>query len=118
MVRAASPLALVDDLVILQGDDRPLIWTLADANGEPVNLAGYTAAAQVRGRANSTTVLHEWSTTDGSAVLSESSVTLKVDDSESWTWHYGVYDLHLTDPLGTTQVIARGTVTVTPAVTR
>lgn len=114
----ASSLVLVDDVVIQQGDDRPLVWTLADQAGAPVDLTGYSALAQVRSRPQSATVWHEWSTTAGNAVLSESSVTLKVNDSESWTWSQGVYDLHLTDPAGTTEVIARGSITVTPAVTR
>lgn len=114
----SKSLVLVDDIVIYQGDDRPLVWTLADDSGDSVNLDGYTALAQVRTRPNAGTVLHEWSTATSRIVLSESRVTLKVDDSEDWTWRAGVYDLHLTDPLGTTQVIARGKITLVPAVTR
>lgn len=111
-------LVLVEDVVIHQGDDRPLVWTLADDSGASVNLDGYTAQAQVRTRPSAGTVLHEWSAVESNIVLSESSVTLKVDDSEDWTWRAGVYDLHLTDPLGTTQVVARGKITLIPAVTR
>jgi hypothetical protein len=113
-----ADLVRVDDLTIQQGDDRPLVWQLADAQGAPVNLSGYSARAQVRARSSSTTVMHEWSTTAGSIVLTESTVTLKVNESETWTWRHGVYDLHLTDPLGATQVIARGGITLTPAITR
>jgi hypothetical protein len=113
-----ADLVRVDDITVQQGDDRPLVWALADAAGAPVNLEGYTAVAQVRARHHSATVMHEWTTADTSAVLSESTITLKVDDSEDWTWHSGVYDLHLTDPLGATQVIARGKITLIPAVTR
>lgn len=113
-----ADLVRVDDLVIQQGDDRPLVWTLADSTGAPVNLDGYTAVAQVRAKPSSSTVLHEWATDDGSAVLSESAVTLKVADSETWTWTRGVYDLHITDPTSSTTVIARGAITLIPAVTR
>jgi|tagenome__1003787_1003787.scaffolds.fasta_scaffold19325816_2 hypothetical protein len=113
-----SPTVLVDDINLLQGDDRPLVWTLADSAGAPVNLDGYTALAQVRAQPQSTTVWHEWSTDDGTAVLADSSISLKVDDSETWTWHSGVYDLHLIDFAGRTEVIARGKITLLPAVTR
>jgi hypothetical protein len=111
-------LVRVDDITIQQGDDRPLVWTLADANGAPVNLDGYTAVAQVRAKPSSSAVLHEWSTTNGKAVLAESTVVLKVDDSETWTWARGVYDLHITDPASRTEVIARGSIALIPAVTR
>jgi hypothetical protein len=113
-----TDLVRVDDITIQQGDDRPLVWTLADAAGAPVNLDGYTAVAQVRSKPSSSTVLHEWSTTNGKAVLADSSVSLKVTDSETWTWHSGVYDLHITDFAGRTEVIARGKVSLIPAVTR
>lgn len=108
-----------DVLVIQQGDDRPITWTLADEAGDPINLDGYTARGQVRRRADATAVLHEWSTAAGTAVLTESSVTLKVDDSESWTWRTGVFDLHMTDPSGRTEVVLPPRpVVLTPTVTR
>lgn len=111
-------LVLVDDVVIQQGDDRPLTWTLTDSAGVSVNLDGYSALAQVRPKPSSSTVLHEWSTTAANAILTESTVVLKVDDSETWTWRTGVYDLHLTGPDERTEVIARGSITLIPAVTR
>jgi hypothetical protein len=113
-----TDLVRVDDLTIHQADDRPLVWTLADVDGASVNLDGYSAVAQVRTKPHATTVLHEWSTPEGNAVLAESAVTLKVDDSETWAWRSGVYDLHITDPSGRTEVIARGKITLIPAVTR
>lgn len=112
-------LVSVDDIVIQQGDDRPLTWTLAGSStGAPVDLAGYSVVAQVRAKPTASTVLHEWSTDAGNAVLSESTVVLKVDDSETWTWSRGVYDIHLTDSSGQTEVVARGAVSLVPAVTR
>lgn len=113
-----AELVLVDKLTIQQGDDRPVTWTLAETSGGEVNLTGYTVLAQVRAQAESSTVLHEWSTELGNAVISGASITLKVDDSENWPWTFGFYDLFLTDPLGFTIVPVRGSVTVIPAVTR
>lgn len=105
-------------LVIVAGDDRPLVWQLRDADGELVNLTGYSARAQVRERTDSPDVLHEWSTSTATAVLGDSTLSLKVTDSDTWTWRRGVYDIRVTDPAGTTEVIDRGPVVITPAVTR
>lgn len=112
-------LVLVDNITIYQGDDEPITWTLTDEQGNPANLAGHSVVAQVRRRRDPTSpVLHEWSAEAGNVVLAGSSVSLKVDDSESWTWSFGFYDLHLTDPVGRVRVPVRGSVTVIPAVTR
>lgn len=108
-----------DNLLIQQGDDRPLVWTLSDSTGAPVNLAGYSAKAQVRERAEPLSpVLHEWSTDDGTAELADSTVSLSLIDSESWTWTRGFYDLHVTDFAGRTEVVVRGSVAVVPGITR
>ena len=72
--------------------------------------------------------IHEWTTDDGSIVLTSaaedghggltaSGLTLRTADSESWAWSHGRYDIHLTDPSGRTQVLARGTVVVDRGVT-
>lgn len=108
-----------DNLVIQQGDDRPFTWTLTDGADNPIaDFTGYIAKAQVRARESDTTVLHEWSTGNGKASLADSSVSLKVDDSETWEWTHGVYDLLVTPPDGVTEVVARGFVVVVPGVTR
>lgn len=108
---------LVDHVHIQQGDDEPLTWSLT-INGAPVDLSGYSVVAQVRRRAEATSpVLNEWSTADGTAELADSTVSLLVDDSESWTWTFGFYDIHVTDFAGRTRVPIRGSMTVIPAVT-
>lgn len=110
--------------VIQQGDDRPAVWNLTNPDGTPANVDGYSARAQVRERAGSDVVLHEWSTGAGTAVFSESTLVLKVDDSENWTWNRGVYDVQIVDPVGATEVIdpppgeRPRSVVVLPAVTR
>lgn len=108
-------------LFIHQGDDQPLVWDLTTSTGQPVNLDGYSAIAQVRRRADpAAPVLHEWSTTAGTAELSsqDSTVSLNVDDSENWTWTRGVYDLHIVDFAGRTKRVDGGSVFVVAAVTR
>jgi hypothetical protein len=109
-------------LVIYQGDDEPITWELASrASGAPVDLSGYSAIAQVREVPDfDSPVLHEWSTTAGNAELStqDSTVSLKVTDSEDWTWRRGYFDLHVIDFAGRSKIVDRGPVVVVPGVTR
>jgi hypothetical protein len=108
-------------LIIYQGDDQPLVWTLTTAAGGPVDLTGYTAFAQVRERAEATSpVLHEWSATQDNVELSvpDSTVSLEVVDSETWTWTSGVYDLHVVDFAGRSQIVDRGPAVLIPVVSR
>lgn len=108
-----------DDLRIYAGDDRPITWPLRAAlGGGPVDLSGYTARAQVRATPDAAAVLYEWSNAHGNVRLTDSSVSLLVDDSDAWTWTDGVYDLHVIDPIGRHEVIAWGRVVVRPGVTR
>jgi len=112
-----AELVLVDKLIIQQGDDRPVTWTLSDRAGPTANLAGYSVLAQVRAEAEPTaTLLHEWSTALGNAVIAGDTVSLEVTNSEDWTWTFGFYDLFLTNPVGFTIVPVRGSITVIPAV--
>lgn len=107
-----------DDLRVYAGDDRPIVWPITDLTGEPADLSGFSVQAQVRASPTTSTVLHEWSTVNGRAEIEGATVRLLVDDSETWTWTRGVYDLHLIDPSNRHEVIAWGRVTVLPGVTR
>lgn len=106
------------DMDIQQGDDRAFTWPVLDAQGQAIDLSGYSVVVQVRPRYRSETVLHEWSTANNRAQLAGGKVSLLVDDSEEWAWSFGVYDIHLTDGDGNTEVLSRGTVRVIPGVTR
>jgi hypothetical protein len=113
-----ADLVVRDNVVITQGDDRPVSWTLTDSTGSAVDLTGYTARAQVRVRPAAPEVLHEWSTEAGTITLTGSTVALSTADSETWTWTRGVYDVHLTDFSGRTEVVVRGSVVLVPGITR
>lgn len=102
------------DVTTIQGDDEPVVWDLTDDDDQPLNTTNWHAYAQVRPTGLSGVVLHDWTTDDASAVLDGSTVALKVDDSESWTWWRGIYRLYLTDPSGKTQIVDRGSWTVIP----
>lgn len=81
--------------------------------------AGWQLKAQVRKTASSADVLHEWSTEAGNAEVTNGVAVLLVspDESASWTWVRGVYDLEATHD-GVTYRLAQGRVTVSTEVTR
>lgn len=107
----------MSDLVIYAGDDRPIQWPLTDTEDRSLDVTGWSARAQVRAYPGAP-VMHEWSTQNGRAVLAAGSVTLLVDDSGSWPWVSGQYDLFLSDPSARAERVDGGRVTVIPAVTR
>lgn len=101
------------------GDDAPRAWELTEADGDALAAGNYGVQAQVRAYYGGP-VLHEWSTTNHRAeIVSTGSglaedplvwwVQLLVDDSRTWTWQRGLFDVYLTDPQGRSQpVIPRG----------
>jgi hypothetical protein len=109
-----------DDLLVPQGTTWRVQWPVQDAAGQPLNLAGYTARAQVREQRDAATTLHEWTTENGGITLADSTVTLIVEPSTStaWTWTFGRYDLELVSSDGSVTRLTQGTVRVDPEVTR
>jgi hypothetical protein len=96
-------------------------WPVSDpATGDPLDMTGWAAKAQVRVSAADTTVLYEWSTDDGNLDLGNGFLTLSVTpaDSLSWDWRRGVYDIFVTNPSNQVALVAEGTAFVDPAVTR
>jgi hypothetical protein len=108
----------VTPITVRRGTTQQFGWPILRA-GQRVPLDGWTVRAQVRATVDSEDVLHEFSTTAGSArtengyVIIESSV-----DSEDWTWENGVYDVHATDPEGHILAVAEGSIRVRRSVTR
>jgi len=105
-----------DDLNIPKGTDWAIEWPVED------DLTGYDVWAQVRASRSSSTVLHEWSTTIGNAEAGDGLVRLSVDHEESaaWEWSGGYYDVLLTSPEGSRELLDRGQgrVRVSTTVTR
>lgn len=110
------------NLVIKQGADLEVrIENVKDANGTLItNWSNYSVKVQIRERAESPTVLHEWSTASGNAAFSGSDIVLSLPNatSASWTWSRGRYDVELTNPTGKVARVAEGHVTVSREVTR
>lgn len=98
-----------------QGDDSPLVFPVL-VSGVAIDATGWSAKAQVRDRASA--VLQTWTTADGSAVCDEDGVSLLMDDSLTWDWTFGRYDVAATSPDGLRRVTAGGRFQVKAAVTR
>jgi hypothetical protein len=91
---------------------------LTDENNDPIDLAAYTANAEIR---------RWYSSTDAAAVFTANTgtntaagvLTLSLSANQTSNLEYGryVYDVKLTDASNTITRIVEGIVTVTPRVT-
>lgn len=114
-------MATVKNLVIDQGTTYSLTITVADANGNEIDLDGYTLRAQLRKSYGSTsytafTVTPAQDTTTG-------ELTISLTDTQTSALKAGryVYDIEIVSPVGDGSVVTRvleGIITVTPEVSR
>jgi len=105
------------DLKIDQGATLALDIECQDDAGRPMDLAGYSAQAQIRHRHDDPEPAAVFT-----AVLDHGAgtVNLKLDAHQSGLLQraYGVWDCELTAPDGTVQRLVEGRVSVSPQVTR
>jgi hypothetical protein len=98
---------------------RTITWK--DADGDPVNVAGYTARMQVRSTAADATVVLELSTTDGRITLGGvlGTITLTVPATAMAAVEAGAYayDLEMVNGSDVTRLLM-GSFTVRAEVTR
>lgn len=114
-------MATVKNLVIDQGTTFSLTITVADANGNEIDLDGYTARAQLRKSYGATsytafTVTVAEDTTTG-------ELTISLTDTQTSALKAGryVYDVEIVAPVADGSPVTRvleGIITVTPEVTR
>lgn len=105
----------VFDLIVDQGSDYELTVPVLDGAGQPLSLASWAAAGQVRASTSSSTILHTLSlTTVGTTVV----LRIPAAASTAWTWRSGRYDVELTGPTGDVIRLLEGLVLVRPQVTR
>jgi len=106
------------NLLIEQGTDYTTTLTVNDADGVPVNLTGYTGAAQIRKHysSNTATTIAVSFSSDRTSGL----VTLTVARSVTQAMAHGryVYDVELTNASASVSRLVEGIVTITPEVTR
>jgi hypothetical protein len=104
------------NLVIDQGSTFSADLNLADENGDPLILNGYTANSQIRKWYSSTNAAATFTT----AINVESgviSLNLSANQTSNLVSGRYVYDVELTDSGGVSRIV-EGIVTVTPQVTR
>lgn len=109
-------MAIKANIVIDQGTTFETTIDVTDEDGNAVNLADFTGAAQMRKHYTSTTA-HDFTVT-----ISESlgQVTLSMNAATTNAIAAGryVYDCELTDNNGTVSRLVEGVITITPGVTR
>lgn len=109
------------NLLIEQGAtfQHRFIWQ--DANGNVMNLIGYTARMQIRESVNTDETLLELTTDNGRIILGGATGTIDLNiaatDTAAITWKRAVYDLELIDDDTVTRLI-QGQVNVSHEVTR
>lgn len=94
------------DLAIDAGDTFDRSFSVLDALGVAVAMPGWTARGQVRASWDDTTVLYEWSTIIGNAIVSTGIVRLITPAVITGTWQdwanrRAVWDLYVFEHDGT-----------------
>lgn len=104
------------NIVIDQGTTFSTVITLADENGDAINLAGYSANSQIRKHYSSSNS-QSFSVSLGGT---QGTVTLSLTSTQTSNLVAGryVYDVEVTSTSNVVSRIVEGIVTVTPEVTR
>jgi len=113
------------DLTIYQGASYQQAWQLVDKiTGDPIDLTGYTAKMQIRGKIKDDVTILDLTTTNGGIAITvtEDMTTLSLYASalatSVITASKGIYDLELIDTSGDVYRLMQGTVTISQEVTR
>lgn len=126
---ATGPLAvLVYNLIIPQGSDWPGInYPIVGPDGNPYDLSGCSAKAEIRPSPAADELFFTWSTSpitgEGLITFTGSTLNIRVLASESlpWTFITGAYDIVVTNPAAPVGLqvsrVAMGSVIVSKEVT-
>ena len=110
-------MASISNIFIDQGATFTTTVTVTDANGDAVNLSGYSVAAQIR-----KTFLSSTATAFTATISNASSgeITISLTPTQTTALEAGrfVYDVLITASGGTKTRVVEGQVTVHPSVTR
>jgi hypothetical protein len=109
-------MATVRHLVIDQGTTFSLTLTVADSNGNALNLTGYTLRGQLRKSYGSTSYT-SFTTSSGDLSGGELTIALTATQTSSLRAGRYVYDIEI-DNAGEVTRVLEGIITVTPEVTR
>jgi predicted SpoU family rRNA methylase len=109
-------MALRFNLVIDQGSDFEVTFPVLK-DGQPQDLAGWSARSQVRHLVTDAVVLHDFAD-ELSLVESDVQLAVPAEVSTAWAWRLAVYDIEIVDPTGDVTRLVEGQVIVRPEVTR
>lgn len=109
-------MAIKANLIIDQGCTYSTQMSINDTNGTPVNLAGFTAAGQIRKHYTSSNSV----SFDCTLYPDTGKLVLSLSANSTSTMRPGryVYDIELADSAGQISRVIEGIVTITPNVTR
>lgn len=110
------------NITVEQGATFTLDLVYKDNVGTPIDLTGYTARMQIRRSYSATSPLATFTTENGRIVLGTTDGTVSVTGEAALTASIGVrnavYDLELISPTGVVTRLIRGSVSVSPEVTK
>lgn len=110
------------DILIEQGATFQLNLIYRDSDNAPIDVSGHTARMQVRRTYDAPTPLLNLTTENGAITLGGAAGTLDISAAPDLTRELppkgGVYDLELVAPSGVVVRLIRGTVSVSPEVTK
>jgi len=116
---------LVIDLIIYQGASFKQSWEIIQKDsGNPIDLTGYSANMQVRGKISDESPILDLSTENSGITIdiTNDTTTLSLYAPASLTTAIvaskGVYDLELKDPSGDIYRLMQGSVSISKEVTR
>lgn len=110
-------MATVANIFIDQGSDYSNIITVAAANGQPLNLTGYTVASQMR-KSYSSSTAYAFTSSIYSADQGKVRIQLSAAGSNAITPGRYLYDLEVTSPGGSKTRVVEGIVTISPQITQ
>lgn len=110
-------MATVANIFIDQGSDYSNIITVASSTGAPLNLTGYTVAAQIR-KSFSSTISYNFTSTVYNTLDGKIRLQLSAADSNNIPPGRYLYDVEITSTTGGKTRVVEGIVTVTPQITQ
>jgi hypothetical protein len=111
-------MATISNIFIDQGATFTTTVTVNDANGNALDLTGYSALGQIRKTYESLTATNLTSTFDADRTTGQ--ITISLTDTQTAAFEAGryVYDLVITDSSSIKTRVVEGIATVNPSVSR
>lgn len=110
-------MATISNLFVDAGANYSNIITVSAANGQPLNLTGYTVASQMR-KSYSSSTAHNFAASVFSADTGKIRLQLTPQQSEAIPAGRWLYDVEITSPSGSKTRVVEGVVTVIPQITQ